>query len=76
MRVLLHNRHTGLYHAGDSWVSEPFRARDFQAGVRAIQYASKHHLDGVELCFEFEEPCYNFSLALDLSSDRDGFEFQ
>jgi hypothetical protein len=74
MRVLLHNRQTGLYHADDCWVSEPLRARDFQAGVRAVQYASGLHLEDVELCFEFDEPRYNFFLSLAPNYSDDGFE--
>ena len=57
--------------AADGWVSEPVEARDFHAGAEALRYASSHRLDHMELCFEFEEPRYNFALSLKPASDHD-----
>jgi hypothetical protein len=53
MRILLQHARTRLYLKGlGDWIANPFEALDFQQSQRAIDFALKHHLSGVQIALK------------------------
>ena len=56
MRILLQHARTLLYFKGlGAWTSSAFEALDFQHSQRAIDFARRHGLVGVQIAMEFGE---------------------
>ena len=54
MRILLQHARTRLYLKGlGDWTANPFEALDFKQSQRAIDFAAKHHLTGVQIVVKF-----------------------
>jgi len=50
MRTLLQHARTGLYLRGlGSWTADPYDAFDFQHSQKAIDFACKHGIIGVQI---------------------------
>ena len=54
MRILLQHARTGLYLRGlGDWTPNPYEAFDFQHSQKAIDYACKHGIIGVQIAVRF-----------------------
>lgn len=54
MRILLQHARTGLYLRGlGDWTANPFDGFDFQHSQKAIDYACKHGIVGVQIAVRF-----------------------
>lgn len=54
MRILLQHARTGLYLRGlGDWTPNPFEAFDFQHSQKAIDFACKHGIIGVQIAVRF-----------------------
>lgn len=54
MRILLQHARTGLYLRGlGDWTANPYEAFDFQHSQKAIDYACKHAIIGVQIAVRF-----------------------
>jgi hypothetical protein len=54
MRILLQHTRTGLYFRGlGDWAADPYVAFDFQHSQKAIDYACKHGIIGVQIAVRF-----------------------
>lgn len=54
MRILLQHARTGLYLRGlGDWTPNPFDAFDFQHSQKAIDFACKHGIVGVQIAVRF-----------------------
>jgi len=54
MRILLQHARTGLYLRGlGDWTVNPYEAFDFQHSQKAIDYACKHGIIGVQIAVRF-----------------------
>lgn len=54
MRTLLQHTRTGLYFRGlGDWTADPYVAFDFQHSQKAIDYACKHGVIGVQIAVPF-----------------------
>ena len=56
MRILLQHARTLLYFKGlGAWTSSPVEALDFQHSQRAIDFARRHGLVGVQIAVKFSD---------------------
>jgi hypothetical protein len=54
MRILLQHARTALYLRGlGDWTANPFDGFDFQHSQKAIDYACKHSIIGVQIAVRF-----------------------
>lgn len=54
MRILLQHARTGLYLRGlGDWTANPYDGFDFQHSQKAIDYACKHGIVGVQIAVRF-----------------------
>jgi hypothetical protein len=62
MKVLIQHRKTKLYMNSGEWTDVVEKARDFERGNDAIEFAAKRKLVDVEIVYVFPESRYDFSV--------------
>ena len=63
MRVLVRNRHTGLFLKGETqWTDEPLEARDFVSCLNAMEQLRRMGLTNAELILSFGDPRLDITL--------------
>jgi hypothetical protein len=71
MRILIRNILSGQYYEGSGkWTNAPQVAHDFGLSTSAMEYVFKHHLNDVEIVFEFDDPKFNFTAGPMNGSNR------
>jgi hypothetical protein len=65
MKLLLRDRQTGLFYAGeDQWTGEHEQARHFENPDLALEQVTNARLAGVELICHFEDPGFDLPLTI------------
>jgi hypothetical protein len=73
MRILLQHARTGLYLRGlGDWAANPYEAFDFQHSQKAIDYACKHGIVGVQIAVRFIDSDCDEVVPLPVAADSAG----